>query len=79
MTLYRHTESCQQSLRRDVIQNDSLTDANRLVGNANRLSVEPEVNDQLFRCASYTAEIRVQAFNRRIVQLDLLGRLSGLS
>ena len=81
--LHRHMERLQHSLCREVVRHDPLLDFDRLGRHAERLGVEPEVEDQLFGSSRDAAEVRVEADRVLIDDFDtlLLGgrRLPGVS
>ena len=59
VALHGQMQRMEQALGREVVGNDSLRDLHCLAGNAERLGVQAEVDDQLFRRAGYAAEVGV--------------------
>ena len=60
----------QHSLCREEIGYDSIGYGNRRRGNANRLRIETEVDDEFFRGSSYTAKVGIRCGDIGVVKLD---------
>jgi hypothetical protein len=75
MALERHCEGVKHPLGRVEIRDDPLADGDRLGRHAERLRVEPEVDNQFLGRARHAAEVRVEGNRLRVVDLDL--RLGG--
>ena len=76
--LNRQLQGVQHPLGREEIRDDPLRDGDRLRGNAKRLGIETEIDDQLLRRARNAAEVGIKGQRLRIVDLDL-DALLGLS
>ena len=59
MTLQRHRQCAQQSFRGEMIKNDPLSHVDRDRAGCIRLWIEPEIQNQFFRTARYSTEIRI--------------------
>ena len=79
--LDRHVERLQHSFGCVVVHHDPLLDVDRLGRNAERLRVEPEVENEFLGCSCDAAKIRIQRYGVFIGHLNtmsLLGRLLSL-
>ena len=72
MTLHRHVQGCQETLRREEIHDDSLLDSDRFCRNAHRLAVQSEVDDEFFRGSRNATKIRVRTDRVAVIDLHLL-------
>ena len=69
--LNSHLQGVQRPLGSEEVHYDSLSNGDRLRRYADRLGIQAEVDDQLFRRAGHAAEIRVQAHGVFVVHFDV--------
>ena len=65
-------QGMQHPLGRKVVRDDALSHDNRVRGNAERLRVQPEVDDQLLGRPGDAAEVGIRSRDVRVVDLYLL-------
>ena len=70
VTLDRHLQGVQHPLGGEEVGDDSLGHRNRLSRNANRLGIEPKVDDQLLGRASHAAEVGIVGDGAAVIDLD---------
>ena len=70
MPLHGHLQCGQQSLRCIKIQDHSLLNLDRFLWNANRLWIEPKIDDQLFGRTCDATEIRIARNGIDVVDLQ---------
>jgi hypothetical protein len=67
MTLQSHRQSAEETLRREVVHDDSLTNRNGHFAGGVRIWIQAEVQNQFFRSTRNAAEIRVASRDGGIV------------